>query len=95
MLSGIGPAQHLAPLDIPVVLDLPGVGSGYKDHPVVDLNYMDKLKESLSWLRPTGPVSATLFVKAVLQWLATGKGPLTTNVSVFPSQSLSLLLMLW
>jgi choline dehydrogenase len=32
MLSGIGPAQHLCGLGIPVVLDLPGVGSNLQDH---------------------------------------------------------------
>ena len=81
MLSGVGTADHLASLGIPVIANMPGVGSGLKDHPVVDLNYMDKHKESLSFLRPTGPVSAVLYVKAVLQWLLTGKGPVTTNVS--------------
>lgn len=90
MLSGIGPAEHLSSLGITVVADLPGVGSGLKDHPVVDLNYMDKFKESLSFLRPTGPVSAVLFVKAALQWLVAGKGPLTTNVSSHVSMSYSL-----
>ena len=35
MLSGIGPAQHLSDLGIPVVQDLPGVGSHLKDHPKV------------------------------------------------------------
>jgi len=33
MLSGIGPAEHLASLGIPVVLDLPGVGQNLRDHP--------------------------------------------------------------
>ena len=33
MLSGIGPAAHLASLAIPVVLDLPGVGQNLRDHP--------------------------------------------------------------
>ncbi|MCH7940213.1 MAG: GMC family oxidoreductase N-terminal domain-containing protein, partial [Candidatus Marinimicrobia bacterium] len=33
MLSGIGPAEQLAGLGIPVVLDLPGVGQNLRDHP--------------------------------------------------------------
>ena len=33
MLSGVGPARHLAELGIPVVRDLPGVGQNLKDHP--------------------------------------------------------------
>jgi choline dehydrogenase len=32
MLSGIGPAAHLAELAIPVALDLPGVGENLQDH---------------------------------------------------------------
>jgi choline dehydrogenase len=32
MRSGIGPADHLAELGIPVALDLPGVGSNLQDH---------------------------------------------------------------
>jgi choline dehydrogenase len=35
MLSGIGPAEHLRALGIPVVLDLPGVGGNLQDHPRV------------------------------------------------------------
>lgn len=33
MLSGIGPAEHLRSLGIPVVRDLPGVGQNLRDHP--------------------------------------------------------------
>ena len=33
LLSGIGPADHLEELEIPVVLDSPGVGQNLKDHP--------------------------------------------------------------
>ena len=33
MLSGVGPAQHLESLGIPVVRDLPGVGQNLRDHP--------------------------------------------------------------
>ncbi|NJL97839.1 MAG: choline dehydrogenase [Synechococcaceae cyanobacterium SM2_3_2] len=32
MLSGIGPAEHLKSFDIPVVIDLPGVGENLQDH---------------------------------------------------------------
>jgi choline dehydrogenase len=38
MRSGIGPADHLRALDIPVVADLPGVGSNLADHPQVWLD---------------------------------------------------------
>ena len=34
-LSGVGPADHLEGLDIPVVVDLPGVGQNLRDHPQV------------------------------------------------------------
>ncbi len=37
MLSGIGPAEHLRDLGIPVVRDLPAVGKCLRDHPVVPL----------------------------------------------------------
>ena len=32
MLSGVGPAQHLRELGIPVVLDRPGIGTNLQDH---------------------------------------------------------------
>ena len=34
MLSGVGPAEHLRELGIPVVRDLPGVGRNFRDHPM-------------------------------------------------------------
>lgn len=37
--SGIGPAAHLRSLEIPVRVDLPGVGSTLQDHPVVRLEW--------------------------------------------------------
>ena len=39
MLSGIGPAAHLAGHGIEVVADLPGVGRNLQDHPVVLASY--------------------------------------------------------
>ncbi|GAA3752908.1 choline dehydrogenase [Spinactinospora alkalitolerans] len=39
MRSGIGPAQHLRDLGIPVAVELPGVGQNLQDHPVTTLAY--------------------------------------------------------
>ncbi len=39
MLSGIGMADHLRDNDISVILDAPGVGSDFSDHPEVALPY--------------------------------------------------------
>ena len=80
MLSGIGPAAHLSSLSIPVIVDLPGVGSNMKDHIVVDLAYMDKSKTSLSFLAPNTFYQRVQLVKALLQYKLFGNGPLTTNV---------------
>ena len=35
--SGVGPAEHLAEMGVPVVRDLPGVGENLRDHPSVTL----------------------------------------------------------
>ena len=37
MLSGVGPADHLREMGIPVVHELPGVGQNLRDHPIVAL----------------------------------------------------------
>ena len=39
LLSGIGPASHLAEFEIPLVVDLPGVGKNLTDHVQVPLAY--------------------------------------------------------
>lgn len=39
MLSGIGPRDQLEPLDIPVVVDSPGVGQNMRDHPNVVVRF--------------------------------------------------------
>ena len=36
-LSGIGPSEHLGTLDIPILVDLPGVGANFGDHPSFEL----------------------------------------------------------
>lgn len=39
LLSGVGPAQHLKEIGIPVILDKPGVGSNLLDHHEVAITY--------------------------------------------------------
>jgi choline dehydrogenase len=42
MLSGIGPADRLRDLGIPMVKDLPGVGQNLRDHPLITLDLVPK-----------------------------------------------------
>ena len=44
MLSGIGPADHLRRIGIPVVADLPGVGQNLQDHLQVPVVFRSKLR---------------------------------------------------
>ena len=78
MLSGIGPAAQLAFHDVSPLVDLPGVGEHLMDHPVVDVNLLDKSGHSLGWMKSPG-LSFKL-ISAILQWSWRGTGPLTTNV---------------
>ena len=52
MLSGIGSAEHLQALDIPVIADLPGVGQNLHDHMLVSVGY-----QSTQELPPLAPTS--------------------------------------
>jgi choline dehydrogenase len=40
LCSGIGPADHLRQFDIPLVVDLPGVGQNLQDHPLTVMRYL-------------------------------------------------------
>ncbi len=52
MLSGVGPADHLQSLGIPVVHDLPGVGQNLRDHPLVYVTWRTKKEHSLDGFAP-------------------------------------------
>ena len=87
MLSGVGPASHLSSLSIPVIADLPGVGSHLMDHLLVDYHFRDKTKSVLAGLshdpRRHGRFDLPAILKRLallVQWGLTGRGPLTTNV---------------
>ncbi len=73
-LSGVGPADLLGSLDIPVVADLPGVGANLQDHLEVYIQYGSRLPVSMQpalqkWRRPW----------IGFQWLFLRRGPGATN----------------
>ncbi len=74
-LSGVGPADHLADLDIPVVLDQPGVGSNLQDH--LDLYAICEV---------TGPHTYDRYARlhwsavAGLRYLLTRRGPVASSL---------------
>jgi choline dehydrogenase len=80
MLSGVGPAEHLRRMGIPVVRDLPGVGQNLKNHPAVSVRYLPVERYRLDAdaprnqvaLRVTAPGSAT---RNDIQIQPTSSGP--------------------
>jgi choline dehydrogenase len=70
MLSGIGPAQKLADLGIPVVVDQPQVGQNLRDHAHVPLNSVHS--QPVSLMSAATPANVELYVRE-------GRGPLTSN----------------
>jgi choline dehydrogenase len=72
MLSGVGPADDLVRLGIPVVHNLPGVGKNLQDHPMVSVGYLCTQPVSLD--------SAETFAN-LLRYLIFKQGPLTSNVA--------------
>ena len=74
MHSGIGPAEHLEEFDIPVKLDLPGVGRNLQDHYEVPVIH-EMQKNFTVWERceNDGPIEVNPCYKDWLQ----GEGPWT------------------
>ena len=75
MLSGVGPAEQLENLGIPLVTDLPGVGKNYMDHASNRLSYAVKLP---TWSRELGLHDQA---KHGLNWLFRKKGPAASGFS--------------
>ncbi len=71
MLSGIGPAAHLAEHGIDVKADLAGVGANLQDHPVVPM---------LWYTRGIGDLAQLNNLRSFGLWKARGRGPLASNV---------------
>ena len=75
-LSGLGPAEHLSLLDIPVVADLPGVGANLQDH--LDVAVQQECTQPVSLYS-----HMPFYRKAVIgaQWMMFGTGPGATGHS--------------
>ncbi|MBW8314058.1 MAG: choline dehydrogenase [Hydrogenophaga sp.] len=76
MLSGIGPAAHLAEHGIDVVHALPGVGENLHDHPDVVM-VVDAPK--LTDLFGLSLAGVARMVRGLFEWRRSRSGPLTTN----------------
>jgi choline dehydrogenase len=75
-ISGIGPAEHLQAIGVPVVHDLPGVGANLNDHYVVRVSH-----------RVTGAVTINQLARGMrlareaVRWATIGNGALTFGVT--------------
>ncbi len=76
LLSGVGPAEELRSLGIPVMKDLPGVGKNLRDHPLVPVRV--KVKDDFP-LDPDAPR-----IQTVLRYTATGSDA-RNDMQIFPS----------
>jgi choline dehydrogenase len=72
LLSGIGPADELKRVGIPVVVDLPGVGKNLQDHLHAGVVYACKQAITLETAQSLGNV---------FRYLTRKQGPLTSNVA--------------
>src|SRR4051812_49626192 len=72
MLSGIGPADHLREVGVDVVHDLPGVGGGLQDHPLVPVIW--NVRSGKSLFRAESP-------SGYAKWFGARRGPLTSNLA--------------
>ncbi len=74
MLSGIGNADELRNLGIPVVQHLPGVGENLQDH--IEAYVQFECKQPISLYSATNPLAK---LKIGIEWILTGKGLGATN----------------
>lgn len=81
MLSGVGPSDHLEEHGVPIVKDLPGVGSHLVDHPSVNIRYKDKSGLAPRYLQIRSVRDGLYFLRAALQYFLFHTGPLAINVS--------------
>ena len=74
MLSGIGPADHLADHRIATVVDNPNVGAHLMDHPMYTVNFETSAR---------GTLDAAQSPRQMVDYFVRGRGLLTSNVAEF------------
>jgi choline dehydrogenase len=74
-LSGIGDADHLQSLGIPVVADLPGVGANFQDH--LEVPVQGETRDPISILGEDQGIRAAMHM---LKYMLTHRGLLSSNV---------------
>jgi choline dehydrogenase len=72
LLSGIGPAEELRQVGVPVRHDLPGVGRNLQDHPFVTVLWEVSDQRTLYGADKPGPLA---------EWLLRRTGPLSSTVA--------------
>lgn len=73
MLSGVGPKEHLNSLGIPVVVDMPEIGSNLRDHALSIVQYLVTPKVLTVWQWSSNETEEPL---ATAQYSANASGPL-------------------
>lgn len=79
MLSGIGPADHLAAQGIAVLRDMPGIGANLQDHYITRLSFR---LASDAW-SANRRIHGWRLVPEVLRWATQGGGVLTWSPGMF------------
>lgn len=83
MCSGIGPAATLNKHSIPVLADLPAVGSGWQDHPAFAISY--RFKDQTSSRMANDPAYAAA---AMEEYVEHKTGPLTATCAIIAFEKL-------
>jgi choline dehydrogenase len=76
LLSGIGPAEHLAEMGVPLVHDLPGVGGNLQEHPRVPLEFAAKGAVTF-----VNQLRFDRAARSVIQWYLFGSGPFARQLN--------------
>src|SRR5437870_3274208 len=75
-ISGVGPAEHLRQIGVPVVHDLPGVGANLNDHYVVRVSHRVQGAVTINQL-----ARGLRLAREAVRWATVGNGALTFGVT--------------